>query len=58
MKTRHVGGARGVFVEACVQHDLCTRENDAGLFDEGSRFRLHKSKPSRRISCISGLVSR
>lgn len=58
MKACHIRGSGSVFVEIHAQHDFSACENDVSLFNEFGRFRLHKSKPSRRISYINGVRSR
>ena len=40
-----------------LQVDMRFGQRTRRFVEEGSRFNLHRSNPSRRISCISGVRS-
>jgi hypothetical protein len=58
MEGAEIGGSAGVFAEVDGENSPSVRERLARLVEVTPRLRLHRSMPSRRISCISGVRSR
>jgi hypothetical protein len=55
MEPRKVCGAPGGLIQTDSQHCIGLIEKLARFFEEGGGLWFHKSTPSARISCMSGM---
>jgi hypothetical protein len=58
MKSGEIGGPRRIFIGADRQRQIGSGKHNPCLIQESDRPGFHKSRPSRLISCISGVRSR
>jgi hypothetical protein len=58
MEGAEIGGSAGVFAELDCEYRPSVRERLTSLIEVPIGLGRHRSMPSRRISCISGVRSR
>jgi hypothetical protein len=58
VKCSDISGTTCIFVKTCRKHGLASFKMVVGVLQKALGFRRHRSRPSRRISCIRGERSR